>query len=81
MSFIITRSDLLAPKKEQVDSLMPYIVEVLRDALGGTGENVRLGNVRCVSAKRGMVDEAGQRRHLESGRRRMDGGKSKCGQK
>ena len=53
MSFIITRSDLLAPKKEQVDSLMPYIVEVLRDALGGTGENVRLGNVRCLSAKRG----------------------------
>jgi hypothetical protein len=53
MSFIITRSDLLAPKKEQVDSLMPYIVRVLRDALGGLGENVRLGNVRCVSSKRG----------------------------
>ena len=53
MSFIITRSDLLAPKKEQVDSLMPYIVEVLRDALGGAAENVRLGNVRCVSAIRG----------------------------
>lgn len=53
MSFIITRSDLLAPKKEQVDSLMPYIVQVLRDALGGSGENVRLGNVRCVSSKRG----------------------------
>ncbi|KAL9128655.1 MAG: hypothetical protein Q9217_002715 [Psora testacea] len=53
MSFIITRSDLLAPRKEQVDSLMPYIVQVLRDALGGTAEKVRLGNVRCVSAKRG----------------------------
>lgn len=53
VSFIITRSDLLAPTKEQVDSLMPYLVEVLRDALGRTGRNVRLGNVRCVSAKRG----------------------------
>lgn len=53
MSFIITRSDLLAPKKEQVDSLMPYILQVLRDALGGSVENVRLGNVRCVSSKRG----------------------------
>lgn len=53
MSFIITRSDLLAPKKEQVDSLMPYILQVLRDALGGSAENLRLGNVRCVSSKRG----------------------------
>lgn len=53
MSFIITRSDLLAPKKEQVDSLMPYILKVLRDALGGFAENLRLGNVRCVSSKRG----------------------------
>lgn len=53
VSFIITRSDLLAPKKEQVDTLMPYLQEVLRDALGRTGKRVRLGNVRCVSAKRG----------------------------
>lgn len=53
MSFIVTRSDLLAPKKEQVDGLMPYILQVLRDALGGSAENVRLGNVRCVSSKRG----------------------------
>ena len=53
VSFIITRSDLLAPKKEQVDSLMPYLQEVLRDALGRTGKKVRLGNVRCVSAQRG----------------------------
>lgn len=53
MSFIITRSDLLAPKKEQVDRLMPYILQVLRDALGGSAGNVRLGNVRCVSSKRG----------------------------
>ena len=53
MSFIITRADLLAPKKEQVDGLMPYILQILRDALGGSAENVRLGNVRCVSSKRG----------------------------
>ncbi|KAI4150922.1 MAG: hypothetical protein L6R39_002136 [Caloplaca ligustica] len=53
MSFIITRSDLLAPRKEQVDSLMPYLQQVLRDALGSLGTGVRLGNIRCVSAKRG----------------------------
>ncbi|KAI5204299.1 hypothetical protein E4T38_04772 [Aureobasidium subglaciale] len=53
VSFIITRSDLLAPKKEQVDGLMPYLRETLRDALGRTGRNVRLGNMRCVSSKRG----------------------------
>ncbi|KAI9813328.1 MAG: hypothetical protein M1832_006343 [Thelocarpon impressellum] len=53
MSFIITRSDLLAPRKEQVDGLMPYMLQVLRDALGPGGEDVRLGNVSCVSAKRG----------------------------
>lgn len=53
MSFIITRSDLLAPKEEQVNSLMPYLREVLRDALGRVGRRIRLGNVRCVSANRG----------------------------
>ena len=53
MSFIITRSDLLAPTKPQVDGLMPYLLQVLRDALGRYAETVRLGNVRCVSAKRG----------------------------
>jgi genetic interactor of prohibitins 3, mitochondrial len=53
VSFIITRADLLAPKKEQVDLLMPYIREVLRDALGRQNQNARLGNVRLVSAKRG----------------------------
>ncbi|KAF2236542.1 hypothetical protein EV356DRAFT_498050 [Viridothelium virens] len=53
VSFIITRADLLAPQKEQVDTLMPYLIEVLRSALGRTGANLRMGNVRCVSAKRG----------------------------
>jgi genetic interactor of prohibitins 3, mitochondrial len=52
MSFIITRSDLLAPKKEQVDRLMPTLVEILRQALPRDSRHVRLGNVRCVSAKR-----------------------------
>lgn len=53
MSFIITRADVLAPRKEQVDTMMPKMLEILRDALGNTGEEIRLGNVRCVSAKRG----------------------------
>lgn len=53
ISFIITRADLLAPKKEQVDALMPYIRDVLRDALGRENKDARLGNVRLVSAKRG----------------------------
>ncbi|KAK5636603.1 hypothetical protein RRF57_012315 [Xylaria bambusicola] len=52
MSFIITRADLLAPTKPQVDTLFPYLREVLRDALGRSGENIRLGNLRAVSAKR-----------------------------
>ncbi|MCJ1312300.1 hypothetical protein MMC25_005974 [Agyrium rufum] len=53
LSFVITRADLLAPKKEQVDAMMPLLTEVLRDALGKEARDVRLGNVRCVSAKRG----------------------------
>lgn len=53
LSFVITRSDLLAPKKEQVDAMMPYLVQVLRDALGPSARDVRLGNVCCVSSKRG----------------------------
>ncbi|KAK7183859.1 hypothetical protein DPSP01_004481 [Paraphaeosphaeria sporulosa] len=53
VSFIITRSDLLARKKEDVDALMPYVQNVLRDALGRTNRDARLGNVRLVSAKRG----------------------------
>ncbi|KAI1878844.1 hypothetical protein JX265_003021 [Neoarthrinium moseri] len=52
MSFIITRSDLLAPTKPQVDRLVPYLREVLRDALGRSGSDLRLGNIRCVSARR-----------------------------
>ena len=53
ISFIVTRADLLAPKKEQVDALMPYVQDVLRDALGRENRGARLGNVRLVSAKRG----------------------------
>ncbi|KAF2447261.1 hypothetical protein P171DRAFT_471601 [Karstenula rhodostoma CBS 690.94] len=53
VSFIVTRSDLLARKKEDVDALMPYVQNVLRDALGRTNRDARLGNVRLVSAKRG----------------------------
>ncbi|CAK7203217.1 Mitochondrial ribosome small subunit bioproteinsis protein [Sporothrix eucalyptigena] len=52
LSFIITRSDLFAPRREQVDRLMPWIRETLRDALGRAGRDIRLGNIRCVSARR-----------------------------
>ncbi|CAH0001490.1 unnamed protein product [Clonostachys byssicola] len=53
LSFIITRGDLLGPTKENVDRNMPYLREVLREALGRIGHRIRLGNVSCVSAKRG----------------------------
>lgn len=53
VSFIITRSDLLAPTKEGVDSKMAYIREVLRKALEAHNEVPRLGNVHMISAKRG----------------------------
>lgn len=52
MSFVITRSDLLAPKKEMVDRMMPHLTSILREALPRDSRNIRLGNVRCVSAKR-----------------------------
>ncbi|KAI0181939.1 hypothetical protein GGR52DRAFT_526850 [Hypoxylon sp. FL1284] len=52
MSFVITRCDLLAPTKPQVDTLFPYLREVLREALGRTGRDVRLGNLIAVSSKR-----------------------------
>ena len=52
-SFVIARSDLLAPRKEQVDAMMPVLVEILRDALNIEGDRFRLGNVYCVSSKRG----------------------------
>lgn len=53
MTFVITRADLLGPTKESVDRLMPWLQEELRSALGRLGQRVRLGNVTCVSAKRG----------------------------
>ncbi|KAJ5206273.1 hypothetical protein N7491_003107 [Penicillium cf. griseofulvum] len=53
LSFIITRSDLLAATKEQVDSKMEYIRTELRAALGKSGREARLGNVHMISAHRG----------------------------
>ncbi|KAK0613776.1 hypothetical protein B0T14DRAFT_539491 [Immersiella caudata] len=52
ISFVVTRADLLGARKQDVDHLMPYLRQVLRDALGRSGRDVRLGNLRCVSAKR-----------------------------
>lgn len=51
--FVITRADLLAPTKEQVDSLMAPITQVLRTALSTGGRDIRMGNVHLVSAHRG----------------------------
>ncbi|KIW40020.1 uncharacterized protein PV06_08575 [Exophiala oligosperma] len=53
LSFIITRSDLLGPSKDMVDRMMPRFIAILRTALGRAGQNLRLGNVHLVSAKRG----------------------------
>ncbi|KAI1655801.1 hypothetical protein F4813DRAFT_366409 [Daldinia decipiens] len=52
LSFVVTRCDLLAPTKVQVDKMFPWLQEVLREALGRTGRNVRLGNLIALSAKR-----------------------------
>ena len=67
MSFIITRSDLLAPEEKQVDALMPSLRNVLRDALGRVGRRVRLGNVHCVSANRGWWTKTLKKRIYERG--------------
>ncbi|KAE8373799.1 hypothetical protein BDV26DRAFT_271270 [Aspergillus bertholletiae] len=53
ISFIITRSDLLAPTKEQVDSKMEYVRSILRETLARSTEDFRLGNVHMISAHRG----------------------------
>jgi hypothetical protein len=50
LHFIITRADLLAPQREQVDSMMTEMREVLRNSLGSMGDKVRLGNVHMVSS-------------------------------
>ncbi|KAI1101903.1 hypothetical protein F4804DRAFT_314597 [Jackrogersella minutella] len=52
VTFVITRCDLLAPTEAQVEKLFPYLREVLREALGRAGRNVRLGNVLAVSSRR-----------------------------
>ncbi|KAI9038159.1 uncharacterized protein KD926_011201 [Aspergillus affinis] len=53
ISFIITRSDLLGPTKEQVDSKMEYVRSILRDTLKQQSGDYRLGNVHMISAHRG----------------------------
>lgn len=51
--FVITRSDLLAPTQEQVNSLMVPITQILRDAVSTGDRTFRMGNVHLVSAHRG----------------------------
>lgn len=53
ISFVITRADLLAATKEQVDSLMKRIREIILKVMGMKREDVRLGNVHMISAHRG----------------------------
>ncbi|KAL4820686.1 hypothetical protein BDW67DRAFT_153006 [Aspergillus spinulosporus] len=53
ITFVITRSDLLGPTKELVDSKMEFVRSVLREKLGIPSEEFRLGNVHMISAHRG----------------------------
>lgn len=53
ISFVITRSDLLAPTKEQVDTKMEYMRSLLREKLAQEDVDFRLGNVHMISAHRG----------------------------
>ena len=58
MSFIITRADLIARSQAELEKMMPYLQNVLRDALGKYGENIRLGNLWAVSARQGWWTKA-----------------------
>ncbi|EEA23795.1 hypothetical protein EYB26_003886 [Talaromyces marneffei] len=53
INFVITRADLLAATKDQVDSLMKRIREIILKKLDMSREDVRLGNVHMISAHRG----------------------------
>ncbi|CRG87773.1 hypothetical protein PISL3812_04794 [Talaromyces islandicus] len=53
ISFVITRSDLLAATKEQVDSLMQRVRSIIMKAMRFKQEDVRLGSVHMISAHRG----------------------------
>jgi genetic interactor of prohibitins 3, mitochondrial len=54
MSFVITRADLLFPAAgRDADRTFQTMVEILRDAMGHFGENLRMGNIKCVSSMRG----------------------------
>ncbi|OKL61025.1 hypothetical protein UA08_03784 [Talaromyces atroroseus] len=53
MSFVITRADLLAATKEQVDSLMNRVREIILKAMKMRRGDIRLGNVHMISAHRG----------------------------
>jgi ribosome biogenesis GTPase A len=52
VSFIITRADLLSWNQDHINKMMPYLRDVLREAMGRAGKEMRLGNIRCVSSKR-----------------------------
>ncbi|KAL3479482.1 telomere stability and silencing-domain-containing protein [Aspergillus californicus] len=58
ISFIITRSDLLAPTKELADKKMHYMRSILREKLKIPSEDFRMGNVHMISAQRGWWTKA-----------------------
>jgi hypothetical protein len=53
ISFVITRSDLLAATKEQADSLMQRVRSIIMKVLRFKQEDIRLGSVHMISAHRG----------------------------
>jgi genetic interactor of prohibitins 3, mitochondrial len=53
LSFVITRADLLAATKDQVDSLMNRVRDIILKAMDMRREDIRLGNVHMISAHRG----------------------------
>lgn len=53
INFVITRADLLAATKDQVDSLMKRIRGIILKKMDLRREDVRLGNVHMISAHRG----------------------------
>ncbi|KAK8183905.1 hypothetical protein BC567DRAFT_254185 [Phyllosticta citribraziliensis] len=68
VEFIITRADLLVPQEDMSRRLMAYIIDVLREKIGREyRDNVRLGNVHLVSAKRGWWTSAVKQEILERG--------------
>ncbi len=75
LSFIITRSDLLAPNKEMVDSLMPYYLRPTRSP-GSRRPQHATGQCPPRICQTRLVDQGHQRGHLGPRWRQLDGWQS-----